>query len=110
MPMRNINGIRILSQALGEEFGKGFSVANLKNFRQFYLTFPDTGKLYSVRSQLSWTHWRLVLRVEHSGARAYEIEKPAYLQWSSRGLEQASVMPGFVQLFHWPQPKGVERP
>lgn len=29
------NLIRELSRQLGEEFGKGFSVANLKNFRQF---------------------------------------------------------------------------
>lgn len=33
--------IRKLSRYLGEHFGQGFSVANLKNFRQFYLTFPS---------------------------------------------------------------------
>ena len=44
--------IRELSRQLGDEFGKGFSVANLKNFKQFYLTFPDHEKSYAVRSQL----------------------------------------------------------
>lgn len=45
--------IRQLARALGEEFGRGVSVANLRNFRQFYLTFPDAGKHYTLRSELS---------------------------------------------------------
>lgn len=48
--------ISTLSKALVAEFGKGFSVANLKNFRQFYLTFPEHEKSYALRSELSWTH------------------------------------------------------
>ena len=36
--------IKNLSKKLGNEFGKGFSVANLKNFRQFYLTFQNDEK------------------------------------------------------------------
>ncbi|MFB1487832.1 MULTISPECIES: DUF1016 N-terminal domain-containing protein [unclassified Thiocapsa] len=61
--------IRNLARALGDEFGRGVSVANLKNFRQFYLTFPDAGKSYALRSKLTWTHWRLVMRVESVAAR-----------------------------------------
>ena len=53
--------IRNLARALSEEFGKGMSVANLKNFRQFFLAFPELGKSYALRSQLSWTHWRLLM-------------------------------------------------
>lgn len=52
--------IRHLARALGDEFGRGMSVANLKNFRQFYLAFPDAGKGYALRSELSWTHWRAI--------------------------------------------------
>ncbi len=69
--------IRDLARDLGEEFGRGMSVANLRNFRQFYLTFPDVGKHYALRSELSWTHWRLVMRVEDSQARNYYIEETA---------------------------------
>jgi hypothetical protein len=47
--------IRNLSRDLTGEFGKGLSIANLKNFRQFYLTFPNAGKSYALRSELSWT-------------------------------------------------------
>lgn len=63
--------IRHLARALGEEFGRGMSVANLRNFRQFYLTFPDAGKQYTLGSELSWSHWRLVMRVEDPQARDY---------------------------------------
>ena len=95
--------IRNLARALGEEFGKGISVANLWNFRQFYLTFPDAGKLYALRSQLSWTHWRLVMRVENPGARAYYIEETARQQWSSRALERAIQTRSFDRLLQAPQ-------
>jgi hypothetical protein len=45
--------IRELSKSLSAEFGKGFALANLKNFRQFYLTFPELEKSYALRSQLT---------------------------------------------------------
>ena len=46
-----------LSEKKTHDYGKGFTVANLKNMRQFYLTFP---KSYALRSELSWTHYRLL--------------------------------------------------
>jgi predicted nuclease of restriction endonuclease-like (RecB) superfamily len=95
--------IRNLARVLGEEFGKGISVANLWNFRQFYLTFPDAGKLYALRSQLSWTHWRLVMRVENPVVRAYYIEETARQQWSSRALERAIQTRSFDRLLQAPQ-------
>jgi hypothetical protein len=48
-----------------QDFGKGFTVANLKNMRQFYLIFP---KGYALRSELSWTHYRFLMRVENENA------------------------------------------
>ena len=79
--------IRELSRRLGDEFGKGFSVANLKNFRQFYTTFPDFNKSYALRSQLTWSHYRLIMRVENSDAREYYIREAAEQNWSTRHLE-----------------------
>ena len=69
--------IRELSRRLGDEFGKGFSEANLWNFKQFYLTFQDSEKLYSLRRELSWTHYRLIMRVENPDAREYYIREAA---------------------------------
>ena len=53
--------LKQLSQKLNAEFGRGFSQANLRNFRQFYLTYPDKEIRYTLCSKLSWSHNRLVL-------------------------------------------------
>jgi hypothetical protein len=45
--------------------------ANLRNFRQFYLTYPDPQICYALRSFLTWTHHRLIMRVESPSAREY---------------------------------------
>ena len=44
--------LQFLSEKLTTEFGKGFTVANLRNMRQFYQTFPIR---YALRSELTWT-------------------------------------------------------
>lgn len=57
--------LKNLSVALTSEFGKGFSYANLRNFRQFFLTYPAKQNCYALRSKLTWTHHRLIMRVEN---------------------------------------------
>lgn len=68
-----------------QDFGKGFTVANLKNMRQFYLTFPNS---YALRSYLSWTHYRLLMRVENENAREFYTQEAVKSQWSTRQLER----------------------
>ena len=68
-----------------KEFGKGFTVANLKNMRQFYLIFQ---KSYALRSELTWTHYRLLMRVENENARNFYIEECIKSNWSTRQLER----------------------
>ncbi|MEE1475417.1 PDDEXK nuclease domain-containing protein [Fusobacterium sp.] len=77
--------LKNLSKEMTKEFGKGFTVANLKNMRQFYLTFP---KSYALRSELSWTHYRLLMRVENENARNFYIEETIKSNWSTRQLER----------------------
>ena len=74
-----------LSRQMTQDFGKGFTVANLKNMRQFYLTFP---KSYALRSELSWTHYRLLMRVENENARQFYLDEAVKSQWSTRQLER----------------------
>ena len=77
--------LEYLSEHLTKEFGKGFTVANLKNMRQFYLTFPNG---YALRSELSWTHYRLLMRVENENAREFYMQEAVKSQWSTRQLER----------------------
>lgn len=77
--------LKNLSDRLTEEFGKGFDVRNLRNMRAFFLTFP---KWNAVRSELTWTHYRLLLRVEDEAARNWYLEESVRSGWSSRQLER----------------------
>ena len=60
--------LKEISQRLTEMFGKGFDERNLRNMRQFYLAFPIRNAL---RTELSWTHYRSLLRIENPKAREW---------------------------------------
>lgn len=61
--------IKNLSVALSEEFGQGLSMANLWNFRQFYLVFPEESILYTLCRELTWSHIRLIMRIDNISER-----------------------------------------
>ncbi len=73
--------IRNLSAKLTHEFGKGFTISNLKYMRQFYQIFE---KGHALRGQLSWTHYRLLLKVDNENAREFYIEQAITGNWSTR--------------------------
>lgn len=77
--------LKELSKQMTADFGKGFTVANLKNMRQFYLTFKNR---YTLCSQLSWSHYRLIMRVEDENAREFYVTECAKSNWSVRQLER----------------------
>ena len=77
--------ISSIALRLTMEFGDGFTVPNLRNMRQFYLTFP---KRYALRSELSWTHYRILMRVESDEARDYYFNECADAKWSTRILQR----------------------
>ena len=54
-----------LSKRLSSEFGSSFNERNIWYIRSFYIVFPNMNAL---RSELSWTHYRLLLRVEKEAA------------------------------------------
>ena len=79
-----------LAEQLTAEFGKGFDASNLRNMRLFYQAFPNCDAL---RHELSWTHYRLLLRVENIEARNWYMNEAVAENWSSRQLErQISVL------------------
>lgn len=53
--------------------------------RDFYQTFPNWNAL---RSELSWTHYRRLLRVDNDKARKWYMDEAANQNWSSRALER----------------------
>lgn len=97
-----------LSQKLTSDFGRGFTITNLKYVRQFYIKFPIR---HAVRDQLSsapkshaagdqsqaptglcpelsWTHYRLLLKVENDEARQFYLNECMQGNWSTRQLER----------------------
>lgn len=80
--------LKTLSVALTTEFGEGFSYSNLRNFRQFYTTYPNQEICYTLCSKLSWSHNRLIMRVENAEARKYYLNEVVEQNWSVRVLER----------------------
>ena len=74
-----------LGQALAAEFGRGFDATNLRHMRAFYQAFPIRDAL---RRELSWTHYRLLLRLDSAEARQWYVQEVATHNWSTRALER----------------------
>jgi predicted nuclease of restriction endonuclease-like (RecB) superfamily len=74
-----------LAERLTVEFGKGFDITNLRHMRRFYTLFPNQDAL---RRELSWTHYRLLLKVELEVARSWYMTESATEGWSTRALER----------------------
>jgi predicted nuclease of restriction endonuclease-like (RecB) superfamily len=74
-----------LAEKLTEEFGRGFDVSNLRYMRLFYIAFPNCDAL---RHELSWTHYRTLLRVEDEAAREWYVKEAVTQNWSSRALDR----------------------
>ena len=77
--------LKELSKQMTHDFGKGFTVTNLKYMRQFYLTFPNG---HALRDELSWTHYRLLMKVENGNAREFYMQEAVKAGWSTRQLER----------------------
>ena len=77
--------LKTLSQQLTQHFGKGFDVTNLRNMRRFYRAFPIRDAL---RLELSWTHYRTLLRLENKQARIWYMQEAERQIWSARALER----------------------
>jgi predicted nuclease of restriction endonuclease-like (RecB) superfamily len=84
-----------LSERLTVRFGNGFSKANIKNFRQFYLAYserrdrigyPLGSKSFS--PQLTWSHYRALMRIENKDARDFYEQEAIEGGWDKRTLER----------------------
>jgi predicted nuclease of restriction endonuclease-like (RecB) superfamily len=134
-----------LSKKLNQQYGRGFSVANLKLFRQFYLTYPEriidypgsddsieeqgssSGELdtqlmkntirYPVGSelntgfnpQLSWSHYRALIRIKKEDARLFYEQEAAECSWDKRTLERHISTQYYERMLKSQQPKDMLR-
>ncbi len=87
--------VKNLSIKLTSHFGKGFDYRNLQSMKKFYIYFPKVNAVRSqlpirdaVRPELSWTHYRSILRVENKEARDWYVNEAILENWSTRALDR----------------------
>lgn len=116
--------LKTLSEKLTLEFGSGFSEQSLRSFRQFYLVFRKRSAAQStfrkkesiineirsaVRSELSWTHYKLLMRLGDTQARTWYMNEAADCNWSTRQLERQINSFYYKRLLASKQKKFVEK-
>lgn len=77
--------LKNLAVQLSLEFGKGFDESNLRNMRAFFLAFPIRDAL---RHNLSWTHYRILSRIESPEKRNYYLSQCTTSNWNTRNLQR----------------------
>lgn len=77
--------IKYIADKLTKEFGKGFDERNLRKMRQFYCAYPIRD---SLSPELSWTHYRRLIRVEDEKIREFYTEECVKSSWSVRQLDR----------------------
>ena len=95
-----------LAQALTTEFGRGFDASNLRYIRLFFQAFPIRDAL---RHELSWTHYRTLLRVENEKARLWYMSEAADQGWSTRALDRQIGTLYYERLLASPDRRAVEQ-
>ena len=80
--------IKRLSQELSDEYGTGFSVANIRNCRQLYLTLPKESYGYSLIGKIHWSHLRTIMRLDDEEERNFYLKEVANEYWSVKELER----------------------
>jgi hypothetical protein len=104
-----------LSQNLLNEFGKGFSVTNLKQMRQFYSVYSkfvriEKGQTVSDEFKLSWSHYLKLMRIDNELERKfYEIESYKN-NWSLRELNRQYNTALFTRLSLSKNKNEIEKP
>ncbi|QFQ12189.1 DUF1016 family protein [Pseudoprevotella muciniphila] len=126
--------IELASQSLTEEFGRGFSETQVRNYRKFYLAFSNLliqqttpaefrSKLASIQQtmpaesvsngivlpvQLSWSHYERLIRVADPEARMWYMQEAATQQWDYRTLKRNIDSQYYYRLTQTPEIKRQE--
>ncbi|AZB17547.1 DUF1016 domain-containing protein [Chryseobacterium indologenes] len=77
--------LKNLANQLSLEFGKGFNERNLNNMRAFFSSFPIWN---AVRTELSWTHYRIISRIDNPDHRIQYVNHAIEGNWNTRTLQR----------------------
>ena len=77
--------IEKISSRLTQEYGRGYSIPNLKKMRQFYLLFPIRS---TVLSELSWSHYLILIKINEENKRKFYMHEAVNSGWSVRELQR----------------------
>ena len=101
--------INSLSKKLVVEYGnnKSISPRDLRNYRQFYLTFRDFEIWYARVPNLNWTHYRSLLRVQNEDARKWYLAEASKEHWSTRTLDRNIDSQYYFRLLQSPKKDAV---
>lgn len=82
--------IEKLSNRLSEKYGTGWSSSHLWHLRQFYMLYKNMlpENLHTLCADLSWSHYRVLMRIEKPEARAFYEKECVANNWSARELER----------------------
>jgi len=70
-----------IAKQLQPEYGSGFSKRQIELFRQLYRMFPIANAL---RSQLGWTHYKMLLRIDNQYKREFYLAEAIKNGWTTR--------------------------
>jgi len=80
--------IKTLSKELKSEFGTGFGERILRDSRRFYLCFKDMKFGTHCVPNLTWSHFRLIMRLTDKNAIKYYLNEASENNWSVRTLDR----------------------
>jgi len=98
--------LNLLAEELQAEFGKGFSARNLRNMRSFYIAFPMWN---AVRTELTWTHYRRLIRLDNPSVRDWYLKESIEQNWSSRALDRQINTLYYERLLSTQTPSAIEQ-
>lgn len=95
--------LKELARILKNEFGNGFDDRRLRDFRKFYLFFPTKEIWHACVPNLTWMHFRSLLRVPDEHARIWYMNEASNENWSGRMLERNIASQYYYRLLNSPQ-------
>ncbi len=80
--------VSTLANQLEADYGRGFSVKNLRHMLRFAETFPDGSIVSAVQRQLSWTHLKALIYIADQLKRDFYLQMCQQEAWSTRTLQE----------------------